>query len=415
MNKIYILLATILLGTATVTQAQEPVQAKSSSASSSQAWEIGLGGTLFQTSRYSVLQFGETPEKGYNLKTSKRDILWGAHLYLARELHPNWAIDLQGNFGYANDPVTTQKTKPHWLAMGTLGLQWRLGNYFDSKFIDPFVRIGAGYLYKNYEIQYRGTSSIEGLTENNEMKWTFTNDNNKSGADHKGLVPVALGLGVNMWLNSNIGLGLQGDYLYIPYKNVANIPQVTARLMWRIGGEPKQGPATVQYIEKIVEKPTVVEKIVEKIVEKPTVVEKVVEKRVEVPAKGNITNVQQILCDLFQVIYFDFDDSKLEEVAGDVLDRIAEIIRQHPNRKYLIVGFTDARGSDEYNKRLGLERAQVVMKALIGRGLDASLFKAKSAGKSAAFAAPSESDKARSGDRKVVVEVITNMEYWNTL
>ena len=44
----------------------------------------------------------------------------------------------------------------------------------------------------------------------------------KEGKDKQNLIPISLGIGVNMWLNDNIGIGLQGDYLIMPYKHIAN-------------------------------------------------------------------------------------------------------------------------------------------------------------------------------------------------
>ena len=57
-----------------------------------------------------------------------------------------------------------------------------------------------------------------------------------------------------MWLNDNIGIGLQGDYLIMPYKHIANSWQGSIRLMWRIGGKSLKVKPEIQYVEKIIEK-----------------------------------------------------------------------------------------------------------------------------------------------------------------
>lgn len=109
----------------------------------------------------------------------------------------------------------------------------------------------------------------------------------------------------NSFLPLSLGLGLQGEYLMPLQKDLPRFVQVSARVMWRIGGKSKRTAPVIQYVE--VEKP--VERIVEKIVEK----------RVEVPST---------------------DD------------------------RFLITGYTDAKGSDSYNLDLSRRRAKAVYNEL---------------------------------------------------
>ena len=72
----------------------------------------------------------------------------------------------------------------------------------------------------------------------------------------------------------------------------------------------------------------------------------------------------------FRPIYFDFDSqtvrasetAKIEEIAGFLKDGSAEII---------VAGFTDERGTAEYNRGLGDRRAGAVREALIAAGANA--------------------------------------------
>ncbi len=369
-------------------------------------WEIGIGGNMFQTSRYSVLSFGKNATDGYSLHTSKRDVMFGGELYLARELHPNLAIDLQGVFGFSQDPIATGKTN-RWIGMGTLGLQWRLGKYWGTGVIDPFLRIGAGYMYKNYTVAYTGKEALQNVPAdaNKEMSWQFAHNYNKSGADRNGVIPIAFGAGVHMWVNDNFGLGIQGDYLYLPYKQVANIPQVAVRLMWRWGGSSLQPAPTVQYVDRVIEK----------VVEVPAKQEVAPAIPVAPATTPGTAPATTTLCDLFGNIHFDFDDHRLSDANNDLLDRIANVMIEHADRRYLIVGYTDARGTVDYNIRLGQRRADEVKKALVARGVNEAILKTKSAGKHAAFIKAADKNEVRRGDRKVIVEIITNMEYWDRL
>ena len=102
--------------------------------------------------------------------------------------------------------------------MAGVGLQWRLGEYFKSRYVDPYLRAGINYMYKGFDILYEGS---EGL-EPDDMSWILNNYGNKEGRDRKHLMPVSLGGGINFWLNDRIGIGLQADYLVMSYKHVAN-------------------------------------------------------------------------------------------------------------------------------------------------------------------------------------------------
>ena len=180
----------------------------------------------------------------------------------------------------------------------------------------------------------------------------------------------------------------------MPYKHVANSLQGSARIIWRIGGKTKKTTPAVRYVEKLVEKP------VERIVEKEVVVEK---------------PVVQTLEDFFDQIYFDFDSYELTVESQEVLDKIAELFKRDTSRHYLITGCTDACGSEDYNEELSQNRARTVVEALQERGVPAEMMKWRGVGKRIAIMPSDYSDQVRRGDRKIMVEPITNMDYWNNI
>ncbi len=83
--------------------------------------------------------------------------------------------------------------------------------------------------------------------------------------------------------------------------------------------------------------------------------------------------------DMYPPIYFAFDSFtisgeemvKIQNVAGQVRSSGATVI---------IAGFTDERGTEEYNRALGERRAQAVRDALIGAGANAALLQTVSFG-----------------------------------
>ena len=59
-------------------------------------------------------------------------------------------------------------------------------------------------------------------------------------------------------------------------------------------------------------------------------------------------------------LLFDFDEYSLRAETKDNLDELAETLQKYEDTKILIEGHTDAKGSDSYNKKLSLNRAQSV-------------------------------------------------------
>lgn len=356
------------------------------------AWEIGIGGTVFQFSRIGFSNFSQL-ENGYAFDLDLNHAVWGGGIYAARELNKHFYLDIQGSLGLTNKSI---EGKRKLMAMAGLGLQWRLGEYFHSPYVDPYLRAGINYMYKGFRILYDGS---EGLAPD-EMQWVLSNFGNKEGRDRKHLMPVSLGGGINFWLNDRWGIGLQADYLVMPYKHVANSVQGTARVIWRIGGKSKKPKPVVRYVEKPVEK--VVEKVVKEIV--------YVDKQ---PEKDELSIRQ--LGSLFDYIYFDFDSYEIKPESEAVLDQIAEIFKADTTRRYLITGQTDARGSQAYNSRLSEARAGAVVKALIERDVPAEMMKWRGVGKRIAIASPDAANETRRGDRKTTVELVTNPDYWECI
>jgi outer membrane protein OmpA-like peptidoglycan-associated protein len=68
-------------------------------------------------------------------------------------------------------------------------------------------------------------------------------------------------------------------------------------------------------------------------------------------------------------VLFDTARSELKEGAQVSMDRLAEFLRENPERRLLVEGHTDARGSEEFNRDLSARRADAVSSALAQRGI----------------------------------------------
>ena len=72
---------------------------------------------------------------------------------------------------------------------------------------------------------------------------------------------------------------------------------------------------------------------------------------------------------ILQIIYFDFDKSKLSDVS---IEEIKNFINTNKKtiKKFIVVGHTDTMGTKKYNKVLSLKRAGVVQKILTELGIE---------------------------------------------
>jgi len=106
---------------------------------------------------------------------------------------------------------------------------------------------------------------------------------------------------------------------------------------------------------------------------------------------------------------FDVGRAALQGNAMRALDEIALFLRENPERRVLIEGFTDSHGSRTFNLELSQSRADAVAMALIQRGVEATRLGAVGLG--ARFPVASEIDeRSRQRNRRVEVTVTRGAE-----
>ncbi len=89
-------------------------------------------------------------------------------------------------------------------------------------------------------------------------------------------------------------------------------------------------------------------------------------------------------------IHFKFNSYKIQPIheygidenPTEILDRIADFLKKHPNVKIRIEGNCDERGTIEYNLALGEKRALAAKNYLVSKGIDPSRIAIISYGKS---------------------------------
>ena len=73
--------------------------------------------------------------------------------------------------------------------------------------------------------------------------------------------------------------------------------------------------------------------------------------------------------DLMQIVYFDFDDFNLSKISFNTLETFINKNKKDLS-KYIVFGHTDTKGSDDYNLRLSVKRAEAIKLILISLGIE---------------------------------------------
>ena len=81
-------------------------------------------------------------------------------------------------------------------------------------------------------------------------------------------------------------------------------------------------------------------------------------------------------------LYYDYDKFFIRSDAAVELDKVVSYMRKYPSLEIELGSHTDARGSDEYNRRLSQNRAQAAVDYIISRGISSRRITAAGYGES---------------------------------
>lgn len=133
--------------------------------------------------------------------------------------------------------------------------------------------------------------------------------------------------------------------------------------------------------------------------------EKIRQISAERDAKG--MEVERLREDLLRVSVsseasFDFDRAEIKPEFKPTLDKVATVLRDDPNVRITIIGFTDSIGDTSYNQRLSERRAQATADYLINRGVGASQILTRGLGE-AEPRASNATEEGRAQNRRVEI------------
>lgn len=114
-------------------------------------------------------------------------------------------------------------------------------------------------------------------------------------------------------------------------------------------------------------------------------------------------------------LLFNFDSYKLNESSKLELEKLYLLMTENPFLLVEVTGFTDALGSDDYNRQLAHRRAEEVIKYLTAKGISKENFISKAAGKTGFIAENIKSDgsdnpEGRKYNRRVEINLVNNTD-----
>jgi outer membrane protein OmpA-like peptidoglycan-associated protein len=106
-------------------------------------------------------------------------------------------------------------------------------------------------------------------------------------------------------------------------------------------------------------------------------------------------------------ILFDVNQSTLKTNARSNIESLATSLKNNPETTVLIVGHTDATGSDAYNQKLSVRRAEAVRSYTIAQGIASSRLSTEGRGESEAIS-DNTTEEGRALNRRVEIVIVAN-------
>ena len=109
-------------------------------------------------------------------------------------------------------------------------------------------------------------------------------------------------------------------------------------------------------------------------------------------------------------LLFEFDSDRIGSNAGTNLKQLAQSLDKYPNTDLMIVGHTDATGSDPYNQGLSERRARSAADYLVSQGVTRTRLQANGRGETEPIAS-NDDEAGRQQNRRVEVAIYANAEF----
>ena len=118
------------------------------------------------------------------------------------------------------------------------------------------------------------------------------------------------------------------------------------------------------------------------------------------PVRPSLAIVTETEIKILQEIHFEFNKANIRPESYQVVEAVADILKQNPRIRIEVQGHTDNVGSRSYNQSLSTRRAASVMKALVERGIDPDRLRSQGYGMDRPIV-PNDTEQNRALNRRV--------------
>lgn len=106
-------------------------------------------------------------------------------------------------------------------------------------------------------------------------------------------------------------------------------------------------------------------------------------------------------------VNFEFNSANLTPMAKSNIDKLTTVFKSNPDTNINVYGYTDSKGSDEYNQTLSERRANAVISYLVAQGVSRSRLFAMGRGEQEPLAS-NDTDTGRAKNRRVEFAITAN-------
>ena len=341
----------------------------------SQGWYVGIeGGMPFGFSTFS--SFGH----------DKTHLGWAAGLYGGYRFNSIFSAELSAKYGEMN--LSAQDCcveRNYWL--GSDGVLYKAGvlgmdswEYADLKSHVRMGRYGARVNINLLGLFHQTANSRWDLTVSPHIYAVTTKADIQTIAEDakvmKGSTNWHLGYGADLQvgyqLTSCLKLGIYSGLTRLTGERMDGMPEHLHKnnFVWESG--VRLGINLSKKKNKIAETPSVPQK--EVLQQEPTSSENDNQKETVDKAETKVVeqDIKESAKVTFPVIYFTFNSIDIQQNEETELNAILKTLKENPNLKVTVTGWSDTKGSVAVNKRISRQRAEAVKTWLVKNGIEAS-------------------------------------------
>ena len=336
----------------------------------SQGWYVGIeGGMPFGFSTFS--SFGH----------DKTHLGWAAGLYGGYRFNSIFSAELSAKYGEMN--LSAQDCcveRNYWL--GSDGVLYKAGvlgmdswEYANLKSHVRMGRYGARVNVHLLGLFHKTANSRWDLAVSPHIYAVTTKADIQTIADDakvmKGSTNWHLGYGADLQvgyqLTSCLKLGIYSGLTRLTGERMDGMPEHLHKnnFVWESG--VRLGINLSKKKNKVAETPSVPQ-------QEPTSSEEVNQKETVDKAETRVAeqDIKESAKVTFPVIYFTFNSIDIQQNEETKLNAILKTLKENPNMKVTVTGWSDTKGSVTVNKRISRQRAEAVKTWLVKNGIEAN-------------------------------------------